>query len=114
MTENKMSISRKKLNWLPILLTMHQLRPKKWRTLRFWKAMRQFEMIYPGRREAARGCLKDQRGESRLHKAIDTSRRNAQKSTGPGTTEGKSNSSRNNPGLSCARSLASSMAWSLL
>ena len=28
---------------------------KKWSTLQFWReAMRQFEMIYPGRREAAR------------------------------------------------------------
>ena len=30
---------------------------KKWSTLQFWKeAMRQFEMIYPGRREAARAA----------------------------------------------------------
>ena len=30
---------------------------KKWSTLQFWReAMRQFEMIYPGRREAAKAA----------------------------------------------------------
>ena len=55
-TKNRSSFPSEEAAFKLLYLALHNA-SKKWATVQFWKeALRQFEMIYPGRREAAQAA----------------------------------------------------------